>query len=49
LQAYDGVLVELGLKTTNEKERAAGLILRLAQGQVNLEGGNYAIARQTLC
>ena len=37
LQAYDGVLVELGLKTPEEKERAASLVLRLAQGQTDLD------------
>ncbi len=36
LEAYEGLVAELGLKAIEEKERAAKLILRLAQGQTDL-------------
>ncbi len=37
LEAYDGVVGELGLQTIEEKEKAAKLILRLAQSQTELD------------
>jgi hypothetical protein len=37
LEAYDGVVDELGLQSIEEKEKAAKLILRLAQSQADLD------------
>jgi hypothetical protein len=37
LEAYNGLVAELGLRTAAEKERAAGIILRLAQAQTELD------------
>jgi hypothetical protein len=37
LETYDGVVAELRLQTPEEKERAAKLIVRLAEGQPDLD------------
>jgi hypothetical protein len=37
LEAYDGAVAELGLRTLPEKERAARVILQLALGQTDLD------------
>jgi hypothetical protein len=37
LEAYNAVVTELGLWETPERERAAKLIIRLAQGQTDLD------------
>jgi hypothetical protein len=37
LEAFDGVVTELGLRAPLEKERAAQLIIRLALGQPDLD------------
>lgn len=37
VEAYDGLVAELGLKAPDEKERAAKLIIRLSQGQTELD------------
>jgi hypothetical protein len=36
LEAYGGVVTELGLQAADEKERAARFIIRVAQGQTEL-------------
>jgi hypothetical protein len=36
LEAYGGVVTELGLQAADEKERAARFIIRVAQGQAEL-------------
>lgn len=37
LEAYNGLVSELGLRATAEKERAAKLIIELAQDQTDLD------------
>ena len=37
LEAYNGLVGELGLRATAEKERAAKLIIELAQDQTDLD------------
>ena len=37
LEAFDGVVAELGLQTNADKERAAKIIIRLALGQHSLD------------
>ena len=36
LEAFNGVVTELGLQATKEREKAATLIIQLAQGQTDL-------------
>jgi hypothetical protein len=37
LEAFDGVVADLGLRTAAERERAARLIMQLALGQIDLD------------
>jgi hypothetical protein len=37
LEAYDSLVADLGLRTLAEKEKAAGIILHLAQEQTELD------------
>jgi hypothetical protein len=37
LEAYDGVVADLGLKATDEKEKAARLVMQLARSQLDLD------------
>jgi hypothetical protein len=37
LEAYDGAIAELGLRTLAEKETAARIVLQLALGQTDLD------------
>ena len=37
LEAYDGMVSELGLRTTGDQESAAKLIMRVALDQINLD------------
>jgi hypothetical protein len=37
LEAYDGAVAELGLRTLAEKERAARIVLQFALGQTDLD------------
>jgi hypothetical protein len=37
LEAYDGAVAELGLRTLAEKEKAARVVLQLALGQPDLD------------
>ena len=37
IEAFDGVVAELGLRTNADREKAAKIIIRLALGQKNLD------------
>jgi hypothetical protein len=37
LEAYDGVVAELGLQATDEREKAARLVMQLARSRVDLD------------
>jgi hypothetical protein len=37
LEAYDGVVADLGLQATDEKEKAARLVMQLARSRVELD------------
>jgi hypothetical protein len=37
LEAYDSLIADLGLQAPADKEKAAGIILRLALGQTDLD------------
>ena len=37
IEAFDGVVAELGLRTNADREKAAKIIIRLALGQNNLD------------
>ena len=37
LEAYDGVVADLGLQATDEKEKAARLVMRFARSRADLD------------
>jgi hypothetical protein len=37
LEAFNGVVTELGLQATKEREKAATLVIQLARGQADLD------------
>jgi hypothetical protein len=37
LEAYDGVVADLGLQATDEKEKAARLVMQLARSRAELD------------
>jgi len=46
-EAFEGIAAKLGLRSIEEREKAARLIIRLAQGETDLDAGklrNEAVA-----
>lgn len=51
-EAFEGIAAKLGLRSIEEREKAARLIIRLAQGETDLDAGklrNEAVALLIRC